>query len=200
MSTRLNLLADRRFVELQPALRDRLGQVAASVTPENFPSLLDPLARHVLEHAFREATAHEGTVWLADSAGAFLVPTFNTGPDAARWVKQFKQPLKSGLISMVFASEQPFIENEVFKNAAQNKALDAQLQVQTHALIAVPFHLLNACRGVISCVQLRPTAATASAALGFQPGHLAVIERAGELLTRLLEYRLLGITVGWIAE
>ncbi len=200
MSTRLNLLADRRFAELQPALRERLRQVAASVTPQNFSSLLDPLARHVLEQAFREATAHEGTVWLADAAGEFLVPALNTGPDAARWVNQFKQPLKSGLISMVFASEQPFIENEVSKNAAQSKELDAQLHVQTHALIAVPFYLLNACHGVISCVQLRTPAAPAPAPQGFQPGHLAVIERAGEVLTRLLEYRLLGITVGWLAE
>ena len=200
MSVRCNILPDPRFAELKSALHERLAQVAASVTPENFSSLLDPLARHVLQQGFDQATAHEGTVWLADAAGEFLVPAWNTGPEAARLLGRFKQPLKAGLISMVFASEQPFIENEVFKNSQQSKHLDEMLGVQTYALIAVPFSFLKACRGIVSCVQLKAPAAPPTDPPGFRPEHLASVERATALLARLLEYRLLGSTVGWTVE
>src|SRR6188474_2922732 len=108
VSARCNILPDPRFAELKNGLHERLAQVAASVTAENFGSLLDPLMRQVAREGFLQATAHEGTVWLADAPGEFLLPAFNTGQDAERWVPQFKQPLNSGLISMVFASEQPF--------------------------------------------------------------------------------------------
>lgn len=200
MSARCNILPDPRFAELNSALSERLAQVAASVSAENFASLLDPLMRHVLEQGFDQATAHEGTVWLADAAGEFLLPAHNTGAEATRWVGHFKQSLKAGLISMVFASEQPFIENEVFKNSQQSKELDATLGVQTYALIAVPFYFLRRCRGVISSVQLKAPASPLPDPPGFRPEHLASVARAAALLSRLLEYRLLASTVGWASE
>lgn len=200
MNVRCNILPEPRFAELGATLQERLAQVAAAITAENFPSLLDPLMRTVLQEGFDCATAHEGTVWLADAAGEFLSPAFNSGPNAGRWVGKFKQPLSSGIISMVFASEQPFIENEVFKNALQSKVLDHNLGVQTHALIAVPFYFLKACRGVISCVQLNHPGAAPDSLSGFRPEHLLCVEQTAALLSRLVEYRLLSNTVGWTTE
>jgi len=175
----------------------RLGD---EIHAEQFATLFDPLLRGILEQGFADAGAHEGTVWLVDAPGEFLEPACNTGPHAARIVGQFKQPLDSGLISMVFASEQSFLENNVSLNTQQSKLLDTQLGVVTDALIAVPLHLLNACRGVVSCVQLRSKQPDASKPSGFNTSHLAAVQRTAALLSQIIEYRLLSRTVGWTCE
>ncbi|HWX21739.1 MAG TPA: hypothetical protein VN578_17685 [Candidatus Binatia bacterium] len=197
-TTRLNLLPEPAFLELKPMLSERLEQVATSLHAEQFGSLLDPLMRQILERGFTEAGAHEGTVWLLEQTGEYLTPAYNTGPNSAQLVGKFKQPLSAGLICMVFASEQPFVENEVWKNAAQSKLLDTRLGVQTCAMIAVPFYFLRACRGVVSCVQLQHAGAAPPS--GFRPEHLAGVQQAAALLSQLLEFRLLSRTVGWTSE
>src|ERR1044071_5937458 len=133
MSKRLNLLPDPAFADLKPVLWERLERVAATIQPEQLGSLLDPLMRQILDQGFTQAGAHEGTLWLVDPAGEHLVPAYNTGPPPGEIVGKFKQPLNAGLICMVFASEQPFLENDVWKNTAQSKLLDSRLQVQTCA-------------------------------------------------------------------
>jgi hypothetical protein len=197
MSSRFNVLPDPAFLDLKAVLAERLERVAAGIRPEQFGSLLNPLMRQTLERGFAEAGAHEGTVWLSEEGGDFLVPAWNSGPNAARLVGQFKQPLSAGLICMVFSSEQPFLENEVWKNSKQSKLLDSLLQVQTTAMIAVPFYFLRACRGVVSCVQLKPSKADATEPPGFRPEHLAHVQRATALLSHLVELKLLSQTVGW---
>lgn len=200
VSARLNLLPDPAFLELKAVLSERLERIAAGIRPEQFGSLLEPLMRQTLERGFRAAGADEGTVWLPDAAGEHLVPAHNTGPHAGQLVGKFKQPLSAGLICMVFASEQPFLENEVWKNAGQSKLLDAQLNVRTCAMIAVPFYFLRACRGVISCVQLQRHGAGAPEPPGFRPEHLASVQLAATLLSHLIEFRLLSRAVGWSSE
>jgi len=199
MSGRLNLLPDPAFADLRVALSERLERMAMAIRPAQFETLLDPLMRQIVERGFGEANAHEGTVWLLDESGEHLVPAFNTGPDAARLVGTFKQPLNTGLICMVLASEQPFLENEVHKNASQSKLLDSRLNVQTHAMIAVPFHFVHACRGVISCVQLKRAVGEPDPA-GFGPEHLVAVQRSSALLSLLIEYHLLSRAVGWTSE
>lgn len=199
MNTRCTILPDPRLEEIRTALREILGRVGQSIEPGNFASWLDPLMQQVLGRGFADAHAHEGTVWLVDSAEENLVPAFNTGPRAATFTGKFQQPLNSGLISMVFATEQPFVENDVGRNAQHSKQLDTLLQVQTHALIAVPFHFLKSCRGVISCVQLLPPGTAPSNLPGFSPANLEAVLRAAELLSRLLEFRILASTIGWTA-
>jgi hypothetical protein len=195
---RLNLLPDPAFAELRPLLAERLERIATNIEPLQFASLLDPLTQQTLERGFAEAGAHEGTVWLVDSSETHLVPCYNNGPQAEQLVGQFKQPLSSGLICMVFASEQPFLENEVWKNAAQSKLLDTKLQVQTCAMIAVPFYFLRGCRGVISCVRLkRPDGEIPES---FRPEHLTLVQRTASLCSRLIEFRLLSRAVGWTNE
>jgi hypothetical protein len=200
MNSRLNWRPDPAFDHLKPALLERMSQLGDAIHAAQFESLLDPLLRQIFERGFADAKAHEGTVWLVDDAGEFLEPAFNSGPHAEKIVGQFKQHLGSGLISMVFATEQPFVDNDVSGNARQSKLLDATLGVQTRALIAVPFHFLNACRGVVSCVQLTPADKNAPAPRGFLPAHLAEVQRAAALAAQLIEYRLLSRAVGWDCE
>jgi hypothetical protein len=198
LTTRLNILPDPAFSELQAGLSERLARLAASIDAEQFGALADPLMREVFQSGVAEAGAHEGTIWLVDDAGEFLVPAINTGPRAEQMVGRFRQPLNSGLICMVFASEQPFLENEVSKSPDQSKLLDSLLQVETTALIAVPFYFVRACRGVISCVQLaRDGSHQAGASQGFRPHHLACMQRTASILSQLIEYQLLSSAVGW---
>ncbi|MBM3834898.1 MAG: hypothetical protein FJ403_16815 [Verrucomicrobia bacterium] len=194
--THMNIIPDQRFADLRTTLSERLARVAASVNADNFRGLLDGLMQETLRRGFAEANAHEGTVWLLDREEEHVVPAFNTGPEADKIVGQFKQPLTSGLICMVFASEQPFVENFVYKNSRQSKLLDSKLGVQTFALIAATFYFLNACRGVISCVQLR-TAAAISDPPGFTPEHLVSVQRTTAVFSRLFEFSLLSQTIGW---
>lgn len=197
MSSRCTILPEPQFAERKEVLAERMASVAKAVTPENFASLLDPLMREVLQQGFIAAGAHEGTLWLLDTNAQNLVPAYNTGPNAQKIVGQFRQPLASGVICMVLASEQPFIENEVFKNTRQSKLLDVALKVQTYALIAVPFYFLKSCCGVVSCVQLKTPGSEAPDPPGFSPPALTRIQTATTILSRLLEYRVLSSTVDW---
>lgn len=196
----LSLLPDPAFRDLRPVLAERLNQLVAAVRIEQFASLFDPVMRQTVDRGFHSAGAHEGTVWLLDETEENLVAAYNTGPQAAQWVGRFKLPLRAGLISMVFASEQPFLENEVWKNARQSKVLDSMLQVQTCAMIAVPFYLLRTCRGVMSCVQLRKDGTDEPESQGFRPEHLEAVQWTATILSQLLELRLLSHAVGWAYE
>ena len=143
LNARCTIVPDPQFLELKGALLERLTSIASTITPQNFASLLDPLMRWVLEHGFSQAQAHEGTIWLTDAAEEHLVPAYNTGPHSDKLVGNFQQPIKEGIICMVMASEQPFVENDVAKNSQQSRRLDTMLGVETFALIAVPFYFLK---------------------------------------------------------
>ena len=200
MTERCVILPDARFVSLKAALGERLNAVAATIRPENFASLLDPLMLDVLQRGFADATAQEGSIWLLDPPGNHLVPAWNNGAKAAEFVCRFRQPLDRGIISMVFASEQPFVENKVYQNQVFDPELDRRLGLRTCALIAAPFYFLKGCRGIISCVQVKALGEDVPDPEGFSPPHLAAVQRTSAMLSRLLEFRLLGSTVGWEAD
>lgn len=199
MSTRFNLLSDPRFTPLHSALRERVLAAAEALDAQTFPDVLDGLMRSVVQSGFAASGAHEGTVWLVDQPQENLVPVYNTGPNAADFVGKLRQPLSRGLISMVFATEQPFCENDVHLHQAQDKTVDQSLGLVTCAMIAVPFYFAQRLRGVISCVQLKP-AGRSDDPPGFSPASLRHMQLASHLLTRLIDHRLVGVTVGWEAE
>ena len=196
--TRLTLLADESFAPLLPALRARLELAGQSIVPRNFSSILDEVMRQVMHKAIEGAGGTEGSVWLADQSSESLVIVYNTGPNSEKLVGRFKQPLDSGLISMVFASEQPFVENQVFRNSNQDKSLDSMLGLQTQAMIAIPFYFLEACRGVISCVQLTRTGSGRTSPSGFDAADEAIIRNAAVILGRLIDHWALRTTVGLV--
>ena len=194
--TRLTLLPSDRFSALLPALEERLDAIGRSITAENFASTLDGTMRRVIHSAFEDAGASEGTVWLLEVATQTLAPAYNTGPSPEKLVGRFKQPLSAGLISMVFASEQPFLENDVWRNSSQDKSLDSMLSVQTLAMIAVPFYFLSACRGVLSCVQLKLLGSGAATSPGFNEMDKSRVLHAATTLGRLIDYHVLRTTLG----
>lgn len=153
--------------------------LASTLHRIGFASLVNAESSAGLAAAFLAANADEGTVWLVNPDGTGLVAQYNSGPDAERIVG-FQQPLGSGLISMVFETEQAFCENEVQRNAAQDKRLDQRLGKATQSLIAVPLIIGGEVCGVVSCVQLSRTD-------GFTGRDLDLVARAAEAFQQAIE-------------
>src|SRR5256885_3098485 len=119
----------------------------------------------------------------------------------------FKQPVSKGIVSLVVASEHPFVENQVYKNAKHSKTLDEKLRKTTYAMIAVPLYFLNEARGVISCVQLLDVEvrdgqaeAASEKPAGFGPPELNAIQTIAAVSRDLIYHRLIRTAVGWIRQ
>lgn len=194
MSTRFNLQPDQRFTALRERLQERVAQAAAALDASTFDDLFDSLMQLTTKDAFDDVQAHEGTIWLADAGEKNLVPSHGIGPSFGKLIPQ---PLTSGLISLVFRNGQSFAENEVYRNAQQDKTMDKTLGVLTCSMIAVPLYFAQNVRGVISCVKLKPADSTEPDPAGFSPESINRIERLSAVLGRLLDLSLVGTTVGW---
>lgn len=196
MGKRLIVLPDERLMALRPALLETVHGVAREMCGESFGGFLDGAMRSVLVGAFGRVGADEGTVWLLDEGRTALVPRYNSGAHAERFVGRFRQELSAGMISMVAATEQPICENEVWRNARQDRRLDRELEVKTEAMLAVPFYFFSELRGVISCVQLASGETMEMGQRGFSAEHLHELQEAAGLLSRLMEYRILAQCLG----
>jgi len=180
-----------------------MAKLGAAVTPENFLSICDEMLLKLLQESFERIKADEGSIWLLDQQKENLIAAYNSG-SRSQDIVGFKLPVTRGIISLVVASEHPFVENNVYKNDKQDKALDKKLGKLTYAMIAVPFYFLNEVRGVISCVQLQdfqmkddkvvPTEPTPP---GFRPPELNTIQTIAAVVRDLIDYRLLGTAIGW---
>ena len=201
--TRANFLPEPRFVPLRPALQEHLSKLGAAVTPENFLSICDEMLLKLLRESFQRIKADEGSIWLLDAEKQHLIAAYNSG-SRSKDIVGFKLPVTRGIISLVVASEHPFVENNVYKNDKQDKALDEKLGKLTYAMIAVPLYFLNEVRGVISSVQLQdferhdakvvPVAPTPP---GFGPAELDAVQTMAAVVRDLIDYRLLGTAIGW---
>ena len=196
MAERVTVLPDERWIALRPALLATLHSVAGEVCGAPFASFLDASMRSLLVGAFDRVGAHEGTVWLLDEAKTALVPRFNSGANAEKFVGRFQQKLDAGMISMVAVTEQPVCENEVCRNARHDGRLDGELRVKTWAMVAVPFSFFSELRGVISCVQLVGAECGETTLPGFSAEHLHELQHAAGLLSRIIEYRILAQCLG----
>ena len=193
MPARMTVLPDARVLALRPELLSALRTAACEVSGVAFGEFFDAPMRRVLVEAFERAGADEGTVWLLDGERASLIPRFNSGPHAGRFVGTFRQSVRAGMIGMVAATEQPVCENEVCKNERQDRTLDEQLELRTWAMLAVPFFYFGELRGVISCVQFQ---SGTSAPAGFSEEHLHALQLTAGVLTRLIEQRLFALCLG----
>lgn len=196
MDERLEILPDPRFADWQCALDERLAAASRTIVAANFAAFLDPVMQETLRGGLRRAGTDEGTVWLIDEARENLAACFNSGPRAGEIVGVFRQPLRTGMISLVVASGQPLCENHVTQNARQDRTLDQKLGLVTCAMLAVPFYFSGQLRGVISGVRLKAAESTAPDPPGFLPEDLGALHLAATLLTRLIDYRLLTLTLG----
>jgi hypothetical protein len=202
-TARVNFLPNQRFVPLRPFLEEHLAKVGEAISPENFLSICDEMLLSLLKGAFRQVCADEGSIWLLDEAKRNLVITYNSGPNAGEIVG-FKQPIDRGIVSLVVATEQGFVENQVYKNTRHDTGLDQKIRSCTYAMMVVPLYFLNQVRGVISCVQLFDVVLEKGEALpqgetpaGFNPEDLPVLQTAASVIRDVVDYRLLSTAVGW---
>lgn len=189
----LNLIADPELAAAGSQLEDRLQRWADGIQVPEFIELMDPLVSRVLAAAFQWVGASEGTIWLANAESRHLTAAFNTGPLASELVG-FEQPLDQGIISLVYANEQAYCENEIAERETHDATLDQKLGKQTAALLAVPFYFAFGLRGVISCVQLRE--AGEPPAPGFDSRHIEELASTATLAERLINSRLLMTSLG----
>lgn len=193
---RFTVLPDARLAAMRPAVEHWLRTAAAQICRTGSEEVFDAAMRMLLTDCFSRIGADEGTLWLLDESSEFLIPRYNSGPNAARFVGQHRQSLRTGMISMVVATEQPICENKVHENSLQDPGLDQKLGLQTCAMIAVPLVFVGEIRGVISCVQLIEPGGDAAARPGFRPRHLAALQSTAGIVSRLVEARLFSLCLG----
>lgn len=195
MSRPLNLIPDPGLASLRGDLEGRLQDWVKGLDAGGFSELLDPLVRKVLKGAFQWTGGDEGTVWLADAEEEALVAMFNTGPHSGDLIG-YQQPLGRGIISLVYANEQPYCENEIAKRDGHDDTVDRKLGTETGAMIAVPFYFAFGLRGVISCVQLTRDNGDEKQAPGFDTRHVEEISAAATVVERMINGRLLATSIG----
>lgn len=151
----VELMPDEVLAGLAGRVEDRVRITADVLHDRGVNGFFDATMREVLVSTFDEVGADEGTLWLADAEQESLRPVFNSGPHAEEIVERHRQPLNSGLVSMVYATEELFCEEQIYQNEEQSKKLDKKLGMLTCSMIASPFYFGGRIRGVISAVKLK---------------------------------------------
>jgi len=102
IGAKTRLLRNPALSQLGAEVEQHLDAWFHSSDPMGVAELIDQTSLSLLEAAYAKVGGCEGTVWLADTDEQFLVAVANSGSDASNLVG-FKQPVGSGIISMVYA-------------------------------------------------------------------------------------------------
>lgn len=166
MSTRLTECVRRSLEILKPI------EAAGLVSTLMSDSFLDVL---------RYLQADGGTLWLLCPGSATLEAVFNPlEPEIAGK----RQPLASGIISLVLATGEPLNVYGVDAHQRHSPSIDIALGKITHCMIAVPFILGGGVRGVLTAVRSKTK-------LAFDDEGKDVLDRYSKILADLM---ILGLT------
>lgn len=180
------------FSEVGGEIERLLESWVLNRTPEQLVTLIDSGALSLLKESFSAAGGCEGTIWLIDAKAGELVASFNSGQDSKQLVG-FRQPVGQGIISLVFAQQQPYCENHIESSTGHDDTLDRKIAKHTTAMIAVPFYFAFGLRGVVSCVQLAEAPRSRE---GFRSADVETVSRAVNLVGRLIDGSLLTSLLG----
>lgn len=106
----------------------------------------------LLRDAVTATDADDGALWLVDDVKRELRPCFSIGQHSKILLNEIRQPLTSGLISMVFFTEDSICEAEVGRRSEYCPDVDSRLGAKTKAMVAIPVFFAQRCRGVFSAV------------------------------------------------
>lgn len=121
--------------------------------PSEASGLVTPLMSDSFADVLRWVRADGGTLWLLCPGSAALEAVFNPlEPEIAGR----RQPLASGIVSLVLATGEAACVSRVESHERHSPAIDIALGKSTHSMIAVPFVLGGAARGVLTAVRLTP--------------------------------------------
>ena len=152
--------------------------------PPEIDAATRALLQELLKRSCQTIQCENSALWL--SSGDHLVPTLGFGPHAEHFIGSYTQPLDEGLISMVYASGQPFFENQIRSNPQHSSRLDQQLDIQTDAMITTPVITQGEIIGVITCVHTSEVGSN-DTPRSFQALDLNELEFAAALIGRILE-------------
>jgi len=182
------------FSQLGADVENYIDSWIQSSDPVELIEILDDSCRELLRIAFQAVGGTEGTVWLKDSGEEFLVAVYNSGREASNLVG-FRQPIGSGIISLVYAQQQPYCENEIEGSDGHDDTVDKKMHQHTTAMIAVPFYFAFQLRGVISCVQLADQSGNDRLA-GFDSDHVSQLVKAASGAEHFINATLLSAALG----
>jgi hypothetical protein len=142
--------------------------------------------------AVKATDADDGALWLVDDVKRELRPCFSIGQHSKILLNEIRQPLTSGLISMVFFTEDSICEAEVGRRSEYCPDVDARLGMKTKAMIAIPVFFAQRCRGVFSAV-LFDKADETTRKNAFLPADFETLSQAATLWSELMESQLAGV-------
>jgi len=134
-------------------------EAATAICNDEWPGWPPPATFTLLERALSEAGAAEGTLWLHNFRNE-LWPRYHSGPHAETFLREIRQPAHSGLVGMVFDTEDSFADERPRHDKQSSSSIDARFGQKTLAFAAAPIVFGHRCRGVLSAVTLDSPAAS----------------------------------------
>ncbi|MBB5036496.1 GAF domain-containing protein [Prosthecobacter dejongeii] len=212
MAAPFSSFPDPELSSLEEKLALRREHFTQHALQQNPAALVEGLPARLIQQTLASIQADEGSLWLALENSQILLPVWNNGPDAARFVGSFRLPATQGITGLVFTSGLAASESEVCFHQRQNQELDHSLGVLTWAMLAVPLKFAGELRGVITAVRLirlqdlpeltRVPESTAdfpshyAPPAAFTPGDLSAMETTAAAVGKLTEHRLTAWVLG----
>ena len=169
-----------------------LESYAKRLLPGDLCGLLDVPIESTFRNARKQVGADGGAIWVADAAQEHLVVAFSDPPDERILGKE--QPASEGLISLVFASEQPICQNRISEDERHSKRIDDAVGQTTESMMAVPFYVGGMLRGIFSVV--RWAAKDGVVTPGFTLEEFNEFQRSAVVMERLVTLRLAQVILG----
>ncbi|BDS06411.1 hypothetical protein NT6N_14510 [Oceaniferula spumae] len=153
--------------------------------PPEIDDATSSLLLEVLRRCCGVVHCTDSALWLADTD--HLHPVIGFGPHSETFIGSYSHPLEEGLMSMVYASGQPFCENNIQSNPQHSSRLDQQLSIQTDAMMVVPVVSKGELAGVITCVHTSAVGASTNEARVFSSQDMSELEFTAAVAGRILE-------------
>jgi DNA-directed RNA polymerase specialized sigma24 family protein len=147
--------ADETIARAHATLSAARASRAASLEFGSLQRLIRPPIHALLEAIQCRLHADGAALWLVNPARSCL--TVAACPAFPSIVGQH-QPLASGLVCFAFSFDQIVAAGDAAAHPAYSPGIDLHLQRTTRHLIAIPVHIANSCRGVISAIRFAPEA------------------------------------------
>ena len=168
-------------------LTESLRRSIEILQPSEAAGLVTPLMAASFADVLTHAGADGGTLWLLCPGAAALEAVFNPlEPEIAGK----RQPLVSGIVSLVLATGEPAFITGVADHARHSPTIDIALGKTTRAMIAVPFVLAGTVRGVLTAVRLIGTEPFGDREIGIVGRHSEVL---ANLMLQNLTAKILGL-------
>jgi hypothetical protein len=148
----------------------------------------------LLRDAVIAVDADQGALWLVDDLKRDLRPCFSIGEHSDFFLREIRQPLSSGLISMVFFTEDSICESEVGSRSEYCPDVDSRLGAKTKAMIAIPVFFAQRCRGVFSAVLFDVNPKTSNKET-FLHSDFDTLSQAATLWSELMDSQLAGFVM-----